>query len=162
MVSQEYLKSILRYEPETGKWFWRSHRNSRVRAGDEAGYIRKDGYVIIRIDGATYVASRLAWLYVHGTSPHEVDHRDTNPSNNRANNLREATRSQNGANKTVRRDNILGLKGVSYMPSKRKFRARVTKDRKEIHIGLFATPEEAHAAYVERSKQLHGEFARAG
>lgn len=93
----------------------------------------------------------------------EVDHRDGDGLNNRRANLRLATRAQNNRNARLRRDNASGYKGVSYRPGQRgtrKWRARIKAHGRSQHLGWFATPEEAHAAYRVASAALHGEFGR--
>lgn len=107
------------------------------------------------LDGATYRANRLAWLYTYGSLPQFVDHEDNNPWNDRIENLREASRQQNRANSVS--SNILGLKGVYRHGN--KFKARINYEGKLIYLGLFATKEEASAAYKAAATHLFGEFA---
>lgn len=88
-----------------------------------------------------------------------VDHIDRNPFNNRWDNLREATRVQNRRNC----NNIRGRelpKGVHRHGN--RFRARIVVNRKHTHLGLFGTPEEAHAAYVEAARKADPDFFSAG
>jgi len=87
-----------------------------------------------------------------------IDHRDGDPSNNRWNNLRRATPSQNNANRRLQQNNAWGLKGVSRHRS--RWRASIRKDRRTHHLGVFSTPQAAHAAYVAAARKLFGEFAR--
>ena len=89
-----------------------------------------------------------------------IDHRDGDPSNNRWDNLRRATVSQNNANRRLHRNNKCGFKGVVQNPWGR-FIASIYKNGRRIHLGMFATPEAAHAAYVAAARELFGEFARA-
>jgi HNH endonuclease len=99
--SQEYLKSILHYDPETGVWTWIKPPKHNLRLLDrEAGYARSpDGYRVIRIWGAPYYASRLACLYMTGKWPdEEMDHINRDPTDDRWDNLREATSSLNKYN----------------------------------------------------------------
>ena len=88
----------------------------------------------------------------------QIDHRDGDGLNNRRCNLREATNSQNTCNQGLRRTNVSGFKGV--YKHKRKWRADITLDGQRRFLGLFATPEAAHAAYCKASAELHGEFGR--
>ena len=88
----------------------------------------------------------------------DVDHRDGDGLNNRRNNLRKATTSQNICNQRIRSDNTSGLKGVS--PRYGKWQARITAHGKTRSLGWFPTPESAYAAYCKASLQMHGEFGR--
>jgi Demerecviridae HNH endonuclease len=87
-----------------------------------------------------------------------IDHRDLDPSNNRLTNLRRATKSQNNANRRVCRNNASGLKGVS--PDRGRWRASIRKNGRRRHLGMFPTPQAAHAAYVKAARKLFGRFAR--
>ena len=175
MLTQEYLKLVINYDPETGI-FLRLARplshykslnscnltNSRI-AGTIAGWISKKGYRRIRIDGITYGAHQLAWLYVYGEWPEsDVDHvnNDGPKHDNRICNLRLATRSQNAANTGKKSTNKSGYKGVSWHKATCKWRAQIMINGKKTHLGLFDSAEDAHKAYVEKIKEIHGEFAR--
>lgn len=92
----------------------------------------------------------------------EVDHRDGDGLNNQRDNLRACTRGENARN-IKPRPNKTGLKGVRVesrliKPTK-KYSAQIRFNGKQIHLGLFITAEQAHAAYCEAAKRLHGEFA---
>jgi hypothetical protein len=89
----------------------------------------------------------------------QIDHANLKKDDDRWCNLREApSQSAQSANRGRLHINKVGFKGVTF--EKRRFRAQITKDDKQYHLGYFATPEAAHAAYVEAAKRLHGEFAR--
>lgn len=85
-----------------------------------------------------------------------VDHRDGNTLNNRRQNLRLATGTQNQGNAKLRKDNTSGYKGVCYCKTTKKWKAAIGKNT----IGRFDTPEEAYEAYCQKAKELFGEFAR--
>ncbi len=89
-----------------------------------------------------------------------VDHRDGDGLNNRRNNLREATVSQQGANTKARSTNKSGFKGVHWHAGHHKWQAMVCADYKKEHIGYFTTAEQAALAYDEAAKRLFGEFAK--
>lgn len=119
-------------------------------------------YWAIKIGQRQYEAQRLAHLYMTGAFPaSEVDHRDLDSLNNRWENLRAATGSQNLANRGLAKNSSTGFKGVSFNKEKRKYKAHITVSRRQHHIGYFDTPEDAHAAYVECARNHFGEFARA-
>jgi hypothetical protein len=153
---------MLRYDPETGEWTWlkRSHGGGNARPGDKAGSLNL-GRVIIAIDGCDYKSSRLAWLYMTGRWPTlDVDHRDGNPRNDSWANLREATDSQNTANKKRPSNNSSGFKGVCWAKDRRKWGAQIGFHYRKIHLGFFDTPEAAHEAYKAKARELFGEYAR--
>lgn len=157
--TQERVKEVLHYDPETGDFTWLKNKCKRIRRGDPAGWITNRGYVRVRVDHIARYAHRLAFLYQTGTWPsNDIDHIDCNPSNNAWVNLREATKVQNQANIGVRRGNRLGVKGVRKQLN--RYRATIRVYGKTVHLGSFLTPEEAHAAYMAEATKLYGEFAR--
>ena len=100
-LTQEYIKQILNYDPDTGEFVWRVNRHNRKLKGKIAGgiSIKDHGYVEIRIDGKKYYAHRLAYLIMTGKWPkNEVDHMDRNRSNNILSNLRIVSQSDNCKN----------------------------------------------------------------
>lgn len=159
-LTHERLLAVLRYEPGTGLWFWRVRRGG-MKAGDQAGTLDPlTGYIKIYIDGVNYYAHRLAWFYVYGVWPDpEIDHKDTVRGNNKWENLREGTRSQNEANIKVRSANPTCLKGVT-LRKDGKFASRLMVNYKERWLGLFDCPAAAHFAYVIEADKAFGEFAR--
>jgi hypothetical protein len=162
MLTADRLRELLDYNPTTGIFTWVRKRRPRIQAGDVAGTMKARWYVIIEIDGKKFFAHRLAWLYVHGEWPSsDLDHVDTVKSHNWIANLRLATKTQNNANSHARGHNKSGLKGVNWFPRAGKWRAAIRFAGKNKHLGLFTTPEAAHAAYIDAAKRLHGEFARA-
>ncbi len=159
----EYLRSVMRYDPETGHFYWLIRAARRVRIGDRVGCLHPTGYWTICIRDRRYKAHRLVWLYVHGQWPgEEIDHKNGIPSDNRLCNLREASHGQNRANAKRQKNNTSGFKGVSFSRVMGKWQASLRKDRRLIPLGYFDTPEEAHGAYCRGAEISFGEFARAG
>jgi len=163
-LSLARLREVLDYDPETGVLTWRLRLSPKCRLGDPAGQIGAQGYRKIRLDGKYYPASHLAWFHYYGEAPSRlVDHKDRDKSNDRIENLRLATSSENARNRKRSSLSTTGLKGASRFNSPRnakKFRSTITVDGKRIHLGQFDTAEEAHAAYAEKVAELHGEFGR--
>ena len=162
MLTREELYSQLDYCSETGIFRWRISNSPRVRVGDIAGHLHISGYVRIRVNGRLYPAQRLAWLYVVGKWPAGLmDHKDLNKSNNRFENLREATHSQNRINTPM--SSVSGFRGICRSDRKLsgvKWRAWITVDKCRHHLGYYATPEKAAAAYSIAAKKYFGDFAR--
>ncbi len=150
------VRGRLLYNQGTGVFVWLTRVNGRVPAGAVAGNVRKDGYVHIGIDGRFYMAHRLAWLHAYGAWPrHEIDHRNGIRNDNRIVNLREATRSQNRQNLTAYRNSSSSYPGVCWARRERKWMAQIQVNGRKIHLGKYATEEEAYAAYCEAKKQAH-------
>lgn len=160
MIDRAQLLSMLRYEPETGLLYWLINRTNGRKIGDVAGCSDKNGYVVIKLLDRQYFAHRLVWFYVHGEWPPRLDHKDGVKNNNRLENLREATSSQNCMNRRHQK-RAKYLKGVSYSVRDRLFSAGLMKDGKRYHLGCFKTELEAHAAYCAGAERIFGEFARA-
>lgn len=159
-MTNEYLKSILRYTKGDGIFRWRVKHSRKVNVGAPAGGIDCAGYVVIGINGKTYYGHRLAWFYVHGEWPKQIDHRNGDRSDNRWSNLRAATHQQNILNAKKARNNTSGYKGVSWHKAAGKWSAYITLDGKKKHLGLHPTSEAAHAAYMAAAKAAQPEFAR--
>jgi len=155
-LSQEYLRQILLYDSDTGHFYWNIDKRPFVRKGDLAGFTERSGYRSIRISGVAYKAHRLAYLYVFGKWPIEVDHINCIKSDNRLCNLREATRSQN-VSYAKSRSNTSGIRGVSWHNN--AWRVRVQVNGKRIVIGSYVTLEAAERAAKDARLKLHGEFA---
>lgn len=171
LPSQDRLKQLLCYDPETGLFTWavdvicgRGRGHPIVKAGDVAGGVSSaphTSYVFIGVDGKRFAAHRLAFIYMIGVAPDIVDHIDGNGLNNSWENLRAATKSQNAANSKTPVDNKVGVKGVMRDKHGKKWVAQIKPSgHRSTHLGTFDTIEEASAAY-ERAARMHfGEFAR--
>lgn len=159
MLTQERLRQLLHYDPETGI-FTRLVNSGTAKAGDVAGTRQRGGYVLISVDGTQYLAHRLAWLYETGSWPAaHTDHRDGDKANNRFANLREATSTENGRNRSRPRDNTSGAKGVYWSRRRCKWVAQISDGRKVINLGGFNEIADAVAARRAAEAEIYGEFA---
>ena len=162
MIEVARLKEVLDYDPASGGFRWKVSRGRSAKAGAVAGSLSKDGYLLIGVDGRNYPAHRLAWVYVHGVWPEgDLDHVSLDRLDNRLDNLRPASRSQNMANTGPHRDNSTGLKGVYFDARRQRWAALVTKDGRRKWLGYHDTAEAAHATYCQAATDLFGKFARA-
>ncbi len=158
-ITQERLRELLHYDAATGIFTWIKRPSNCVKIGEQAGCYDDKGYIHIRADDRLYLAHRLAWFYETGSWPITgLDHKNGNPSDNRIDNLREATQSQNVQNiRGAKRDSSHGYLGVKFMPKqgKKPWMARIQVNRKNIFLGYYHTGEEAHAAYIAAKRKLH-------
>lgn len=173
-LTTEYVRECLDYNPETGAFTWRERPRSHFKSdsawrgwnlsfpGRHAGTKETRGYIQISLNNKRYMAHRLAWLHVHGENPErEVDHKNGVKCDNRIQNLRQATRSQNQANMPANTRNKLGVKGVHWNATISKYQATIQKQGQKIHLGVFDSLSEASEAYKRAAHQNYGEFARA-
>jgi len=159
-MDADQLRGLLIYEPDTGVFRNRVQRGNRGNIGEITGCPSGDGRKQIRINGKVYRTYRLAWLYMTGEWPKgEIDHKDRDPGNDRWENLRKATRVENMRNARILKNMSSGLKGVSFITARGKWRAEIRVGSKAHHLGYFLNREEAHAAYMQAADRLFGEFA---
>lgn len=140
-----------------GHLFW-NIAVSRNLKGSKAGCIRKVGYEYITINTQQYRTHRLIYLYHHGILPSMVDHINGNKLDNRIENLREATNSQNQMNRGASCRSKSKIKGVSQVGN--RWRATICHQQQDINLGYYLTKEEATKAYNQAATQYFGEFAR--
>lgn len=162
-LTQDRLRALLDYGPSTGHFQWKDLRGQRW-AGLRAGNLDSAGHRQIMVDGRAYAAHRLVFLYVPGRWPHDqIDHANRERDDNRFVNLRDATLSQNMANRRALRG-AAGRKGTSLDKRSGRWNAAIGSQRTggRKHLGTFDTAEEAHAAYAKAAVERYGEFARMG
>jgi hypothetical protein len=142
-----------------GNLYWKVDRRV-VKAGDLAGHIGKDGYCRIKFEQKYYLAHRIVFMMHYGYMPEFIDHIDGDSRNNRVENLRECTISQNGMNSKASVKNSSGAKGVSWSKAAKKWMVRIWIKKKCKYIGIYEDKELADFVSEEARNKFHGEFAR--
>jgi hypothetical protein len=158
------LLQLLRYEPETGKLFWKERpvsmfsdgaqsavHNAAIWNGKNAGneaFITSllHGHRYAGLNGKKVLAHRIIWKMVHGEEPPTIDHINGDPSDNRLVNLRAATPVQNGQNSRRRKNNTSGVMGVAWEPRRLKWCVRIHLKYRNKHVGYFDDFDTAVAA----------------
>jgi len=162
-ITAEEARRVLTYVPETGDLIWKERLGKKKLVGKIAGAVgggKNNRRRFVGIHGVRYPEHRIIWLIVYGDWPaHHVDHINGDSTDNRLCNLRDATHSQNQANRKRRRNTASGHKGVSWHQQTGKWRASVIKDGKRHSAGLHDTPELAAKAYLSKATELFGKFA---
>lgn len=157
MLTLERLQKLFTYDPETG-WFRNRFSRGRAcincRAGAETGH----GYRRIIIDYQKYYEHQLAWFYIYGEWPYEIDHIDGDRSNNAIANLRVCDRTQNGFN-AERSTGSSGLRGAYLDKRTTRWYSKIQVRGQVEYLGTFGTPEDAHSAFMAAAEKYHGEFA---
>lgn len=166
-LTQKHLKELLHYEPTTGI-FTRLTSAGGYKIGTVWGCINSLGYVKGQVAGIQTYGHRLAFLYMTGSIPAEIDHIDNNSSNNVWTNLREATRGQNQYNSSLHKDSTSLVKGLSYKETSQAWAACVIYNGKA-YTKTISAPKEC---LITKSiltgwllgvrELLHGEFANHG
>ena len=153
MVTQERLRELFYYIPETGEFVRKisvkhngtnTHKKGTVIRGSVSS---TSGYCRITVDGVLYLAHRLAWVYTYGElrADDVLDHINRNRTDNRIANLRIVNWSQNGQNKGKQSNNTSGIPGVHWHKLTNKWEVRVHINKKRVSVGWFTDFEEAVA-----------------
>jgi hypothetical protein len=158
MINQKVLKEFFTYDKDLGCFI-------RIKKSGQKGFVgqlcnskNKGGHIQISINGRTYLAHRLAWLYVYGEFPkNQIDHINCIRDDNRIINLRIATNQQNSFNR-IKALGISGLKGVQWDKVKRKWLVNPVIDNKRHYLGYFNDKQNAYIAYLNFCKNNHGDF----
>lgn len=177
LPSIEYLRQILTYDPVNGWLIWNRRSadlftwpricnswNAKY-AGTRAGALANDGYRKLTIKYKTYLEHRVIFSLVHGIDiENEIDHINCDRADNRIENLRLATKSEQCVNNSGQKRRRSQYKGayINSVKSQRKFRSSISFGGKTFYLGVFETAEDAHAAYCAAGMKLHGEFFNDG
>lgn len=157
-LTQEYLKSILRYDPDTGEWTWliRKKGISNVHAGTRNSL----GYKVIKINQKIYRGSRLAWLFMTGEWPSgTIDHKDRDPTNDRWINLADVSKSDQSRNRTLKKKKTSLPRWVTKTHESKNFSANVRdKNGKIKYLGSYKCPTKAYFAALAFVQQEFDTF----
>lgn len=148
-LTQKRLKELLHYNPITGLFTWVGLRvSSRVGNGSVAGTLDRSGYVFIKIQQRRYAAHRLAFLYMTGNIPKEVDHINHTKHHNEWENLRGVTHGENQKNASMSITNTSGFTGVSWHKGIGKWTAYICVGKLK-HLGSFCQLADAVKARID-------------
>jgi hypothetical protein len=162
----EELKEFLDYNPETGIFIWKKTTNPRIKVGSEAGCEKVKTknlvYREIKFNYIQYRAHRLAYYMYHGIDPrnNDIDHEDRNGLNNKINNLRLATHSDNSKNRSIAENNTSGVTGVTWDKRRGKWQAQLKLNGKHKFLGYYLNIQDAAQARKEGEKKYFGKFRR--
>jgi hypothetical protein len=172
-VTVDIVKELLDYDPATGEFRWkprsrewfssdRSWKRWNTRyTNTVAGNIRSDDYRRIQIDKKRYRAQRLAWLYHYEEWPqNHIDHINHQTDDNRIENLRDVTGSQNQWNGSIRSGTTSQYKGVCWDKASNKWKAYIRINGKRTHLGYFEIEIDTARAYDRAALEHFGMYAK--
>jgi hypothetical protein len=157
----KFIQENFRYE---GGFLYRTTNRGGEKVGSVAGWLTECNgrpYRKMSINGKTAYVHHIIFLLHHGFLPKYIDHKDGDSTNNKIENLRSATQSQNMANSTMKSSNTSGYKGVTFRKDTGKWQAALMVNGRHISLGSHVTKEEARDAYFFGSQKHFGEFAKA-
>lgn len=168
--TQARLRELFNYDPELGLLIWKRRPATDFRnipqfysfnarfSGKPAGHIEAQGYRIIVCDGVAHKAHKLVWLFVIGEWVQypifEIDHLNGDRSDNRIQNLRKVTKSDNQRNSSLRVNNASGVNGVNWVTSKRRWLARIWDGDIHRYLGAFKNLEDARQARIRAEREI--------
>lgn len=157
-LTQELIRSLFEYH--NGFLYWKISKTNSIKIGDKVSPKNHQKYCQVGINGKRYYNYQIIYLYHKGYLPKYIDHIDNDSLNNRIENLREITLSQNQGNRKPNKNSSSSkYKGVSWFKPANKWRSRITKNSKQIHLGYFVNETEAAKAYNNKAMELFGEYA---
>jgi len=154
-LTQEELRSIFEYNPFTGVARWKEGRSNMVQ-GSLAGCLHGSGYKVVTINSKSQKLHRVIWIMLFGDIPDGfyIDHINGNKIDNRLENLRLATNSQNQQNRPAPKNSTSGYRGVTWHKQVNKWMARICIKGERKTIGFFDTAEDAYEAYKKEAKKV--------
>jgi hypothetical protein len=148
---------------DNGRLYWRDTPLGRgLPLTTPAGNVTLNGYVTLGWRGKKWAVHRLIFVLCNGHSPPDVDHINGNRADNRPENLRAASRSDNLKNSRIRSDSTSGVKGVHWDAQSKKWRASVKVGGKKYYVGSSDNPAALVSVLREAREHLHGQFANHG
>ena len=160
MLTQAELHE--RFEYCNGELFYKISPLPKIKVGSKAGTVNKDGYAKVTINSKKYCVHRVVFMMQHGYLPKEIDHINCNPSDNRIENLREVTRTQNRYNVIGYKNNTSGVKGLTFNKKLNKWELSMNVNGKRKYIGVFKDFELAELVAMEARDKYHGTYANNG
>lgn len=155
----ETLNRLFSVDFSAGVLRWKIHRGRAIR-GAVVGFVQPNGYLATSIGNQSYYIHRIIWKMATGSDPQNtVDHKNGDRADSRLENLREATFGQNMVNSKPSVKAPLGIKGIHLFKQTNRWSSGISVNGKKMHLGYFATPEEAADAYKAASLKFHGEFS---
>lgn len=146
MITQQQIKSIYIYDPDSGE--------ITRKDGRKCGHVAHNGYLRFSVKGTSYSALRLIWLYMTGELPTcDVDHINHNRLDNRWSNVRLASRQENMRNATLSKASTSGFTGITWCKQQGQWAAQICIDGMTKKLGRYDCKIDAVAARIRANKK---------
>ena len=159
LLTQELVHSLFEYKD--GQLF-RKVAPRGFKVGQKVGCVGSNGYIMTKVKNRTIAVHRLVFLMQHGYLPENIDHINGNRSDNRIENLRPCTKTENAQNQKLRSSNTSGIKGVRWYKAHKTWQVSLRVSGKETHFGYYKDIELAELVAIEARDKYHGKFANYG
>jgi len=156
MIIKELQKT---FEYKNGEIFWKTKVGNK-KIGDKAGCTNSLGYEKVIFRKKEYLVHRIVFALHNGFMPKMLDHIDGNKTNNKIENLREATKKENGYNRKLNKNNKSGIKGINWHKNNNKWQVSINVDGKQKYLGCFKDIEIAKKVIELNRVEHHKNFAR--
>lgn len=155
-LTQDELKRVIEYNPDTGEFYWRVKASKNIAVGSLAGSVNAQNYWQIRLYGKVWLGHRLAWVYVFGRWPSQIDHIDRDRRNNRISNLREVSGTDNQLNRGIQANNKTGHRGIHYSDRRREYVLQLSLKGTRVHCSYHKDIEDAVLVRDRVATQIYG------
>ena len=159
-ISKINFNTIFQYE--AGHLYWKVKPCKKICIGDKAGTYHTAGYWHITINKKKYLAHRLIFMMIHGYLPEYIDHINRIKHDNRIENLRAATSSENQRNRSAFYFSKSGIKNISWNKKAEAWRVSIRNAGKLLYLGQYKDIELAELIAFEARNKFHKEFAYHG
>lgn len=150
--TKEYFDKYFSYDAETGNLIWMVTR-FQVVAGQIAGAIDHEGYIIVGLNKIRHRAHRIIWVMVTGETPDQIDHQNGCRSDNRWFNLRDVSNQENSRNQKLKITNSSGVTGVSWHIRLKKWVAHIRVDGRAKFLGGFSEFDDAVKSRLDAERE---------
>ena len=160
IITKDYLNYLFDYKD--GKLYWKNKTSSfsNITIGQKAGCFGKENYQYVAFNKRRKPLHSVIYCMFHGKMPKIIDHIDGNVFNNKIENLREVSHSQNMLNSRLRKDSLTGLKNITFHKTNKKYIVRMIVNGVRKHFGCYNDIDYAKFVADAMRHKYHGKFAR--
>ena len=159
-LTKDYLNYLFDYK--NGELFWKNKPSkfANIKIGQIAGCVGKENYKYVAFNKIRKPIHSIIYCMFFGKFPKIIDHIDGNQTNNKIENLREVTHSQNMLNQKLYKNSKTGYKNITFQKQNKKFVVRIVVNEKRKSFGSYNDIDYAKFVAEAMRHKYHGEYAR--